>query len=43
MKNNFINIEDDLRIKWSGTTKIYYKNDFVHRENGPAIEWANGS
>jgi hypothetical protein len=23
-------------------TKRYYLNDFLHREDGPAIEWSNG-
>ena len=27
----------------SSGTKYWYLNDELHRENGPAIEWANGS
>jgi hypothetical protein len=22
--------------------KLWYRNDLLHREDGPAIEWANG-
>ena len=29
-------------IKWPIGTKLWYKNDELHRLDGPAIEWFNG-
>ena len=35
-------IEYTVRVYGSGT-KFWHLNDQLHREDGPAIEWTNGS
>ena len=35
-------IRDGLHTDYDGT-RYWYRNDLLHRENGPAVEWADGS
>jgi len=28
---------------WDNGTKRWFKNDFLHREDGPAVEWVDGT
>lgn len=29
-------------VEWSNGSKVWYKEEKFHRDNGPAIEWDNG-
>lgn len=40
--NTARSIRNGLHVDSDGT-RYWYSNDLLHRENGPAVEWADGS
>ena len=37
-----LNLEDSYKVKIHDSDKYWYQNDECHREDGSAVEYANG-